>query len=665
MINVRVTDSINLGSISHNFRVLISRHHLRLSGVLEVLVVSRVIGAKSWQRRKVTLSRKPRDIRNIRPFAHLIEISLHLFLGRGAPDRRLLTLLALRRVILAYSPALRLLLGTNLLFGQLIMLHEIAVSISSGPKLISMSWTIRNLWHVVRDVVDVVIEAWGFLHLILGVSIVVDEVYDLFVLAVEIDVIHNFIDSLCRCLIHILKRNITLFGAGRIQVLWAIDSFIDLFWCLEAKNVLLSNRCRVSLLLLLMLVAYLLSFVRDLILAALAVRTGSETQVLIFHFWVFVFLWGDCLLDLLPKFRVLSIPSLFGLCLGWWAISFLLLCLLLRLIIWILLLLLFIFLLYLLLVIRVHFIDLSSDLSSYSLHRVYSEIWELLHQHGKVEFVVVYALPSLSALQLVYCHDFGISYIFDYPTSIIITRAQFTQTFWTLFFQRRRNDYLRRSYFSLEVISARLKQLLMRLTLFTPTRWFFLNFVFHWFFCGNFLNRSGNIYFSEAILTVGYRDWRTISSTGLKVILLGLANSRKSSSTLLGYRVFTSVIIMELTSRLLLSAVLIQFLVNFRNYLNVPIIIFVNFLFPDKLVYCSQKCLICIKTGFKGFLEVLPYVFPQGTMISTQCSQSLGQKLKIKVATFFVDFWRKIYLISNIDFLFFVLHLNKLILIWF
>ena len=295
-----------------------------------------------------------------------------------------------------------------------------------------MSWTIRNLWHVVRNIVDMVIEARWFLHLILGMRIVMDEVDDLFILAIEINVVHNFIDLLCRCLINIFKGNVTFFRAGRIQVFWAVDGFVDLFWGLKTENVLLANGGMVSLLLLLMLSRWistdLLPFVRDLVLATLAVRAWSETQVLIFHLWVF-FLLGDCLLYLLPKFRVLGILALFRLCLGWCPLPFLLLNLLLGLFIWILLLQFLLFLLFFvfLLVIGVHFVDLSSDLSSNGLHGVYVDIRELLHQHWGVETVtVVYTLPSLSALQLVNCHDLGIGDIFNDSTSVIITWAQFT-----------------------------------------------------------------------------------------------------------------------------------------------------------------------------------------------------------------------------------------------
>lgn len=96
------------------------------------------------------------------------------------------------------------------------MLNDITVTISSRPKLISMSWTIRNLWHVVRNIVDMVIEARWFLHLILGMRIVMDEVDDLFILAIEINVVHNFINLLCRCLINIFQGNVTFFRAGRI-----------------------------------------------------------------------------------------------------------------------------------------------------------------------------------------------------------------------------------------------------------------------------------------------------------------------------------------------------------------------------------------------------------------------------------------------------------------
>lgn len=117
LVNVRIADSINLGSISNYFGILISRHHLRLGGVLKVLVISRVIGAKSWECWKITLPRKPRHIWNIRPFAHLVKIPLHLFLRGLAPHRRLLACFALRRMILADSPALWLLLRENLLFG--------------------------------------------------------------------------------------------------------------------------------------------------------------------------------------------------------------------------------------------------------------------------------------------------------------------------------------------------------------------------------------------------------------------------------------------------------------------------------------------------------------------------------------------------------------------
>lgn len=84
--------------------------------------------------------------------------------------------------------------------------------------------------------------------------------------------------------------------------------------------------------------------------------------------------------------------------------------------------LLFLLLFVFLLVIRVHFVDLSSDLSSNGLHGVYVDIRELLHQHWGVEtIIVVYILPSLSALQLVNCHDLGIGDIFNDSTSVIIT----------------------------------------------------------------------------------------------------------------------------------------------------------------------------------------------------------------------------------------------------
>lgn len=263
-----------------------------------------------------------------------------------------------------------------------------------------MSRTIRNLWHVIRNIVNVVIETRWFLHLILGVSIVVDEINDLFVLAVEINVIHYIIDFLGRCLIHILKRNINFFRAWRIQVFRTINGFVDLFWSFKTKNMLFTNRSLVSLLLLLMLVicAHLLPFIRNLVLATLAVRAWSETQVLVFHFLVFVFL-GDFLLYFLPKLRVLCILALFGLRLCWWTISFLLRNILISLFVLIWFLLLLFFLLFLL-VIRVHFINLSFDLASNSMHRVYIDVRELIHQHGSVETVIFYALPSLSALQL-------------------------------------------------------------------------------------------------------------------------------------------------------------------------------------------------------------------------------------------------------------------------
>ena len=117
LVNVRIADSINLGSISNYFRILVSCHHLRLGGILEMLVISRVIGTKSWECWKITLPRKPRHIWNIGPFAHLVKIPLHLFLRGLAPHRRLLACLALRRMILADSPALWRLLREDLLFG--------------------------------------------------------------------------------------------------------------------------------------------------------------------------------------------------------------------------------------------------------------------------------------------------------------------------------------------------------------------------------------------------------------------------------------------------------------------------------------------------------------------------------------------------------------------
>ena len=108
-------------------------------------------------------------------------------------------------------------------------------------------------------------------------SIVVDEVYDLFVLAVKINVINYIIDFLGRCLIHILERNITFFRAGRIQVLWTINGFVDLLWSLKTKYMLLTDGRLVGLLLLrfpmLVICAHLLPFIRNLVLATLAVGT--------------------------------------------------------------------------------------------------------------------------------------------------------------------------------------------------------------------------------------------------------------------------------------------------------------------------------------------------------------------------------------------------------